>query len=1801
MAGNNNQAAAGDATAGQQTQTQNKNTVDTPIFVNPNLDTAKPAGDRPVETGGQSSDLNKFQQDSPEFKPPATVSEGNAVARAVASESQVNGRIRPSEITTADGSRITATVQTRGTEQVAYTNTGERLVRTADSPVFVPVRATNTPETASLGSTNRTANAPVDSNAARTVDTPIVRTGTSSVEIGSSARLAADAQPLVRPPVDATTAGKAPVSSVEVGTQPRPGVVTEAQNLAGVQRNVVASDTGAARSTAEASTTVRPGNLTDNSAIVRPTEAATVRTGLARPDSSSPDIAAPPSASSILNRSLQTSVPPVVGDRTAPVTVDNRTVRTTASNEGQTIVSGQRTADTPIVRSSTSSVEIGGVPRSNLTVDQAGTVRPPAGRTDASVVGGTDSAPPSASAIMNRLAQNADSKTSGQTLPADRQTAFVAPDSRVVQPVNPVRAVETPVRTVEGGVPKPGADNTTVRPVESRTTTTGADAGVLRPVESRTATTTTGTEAGVVRPVEPRTTTTGTDAGVVRPVENRAINANASTDGNATAASLANRFTPAQIAEVRQTLAAANLSEVAAHESRRGQQVAKDTGTQPVETTRVAPAVANLVAQGERTSPVTERGGMSGKDNPAGRDNPAAGKDGQPTVAIGTGLQPQSQFVSKQDGQGNRDGVGKDNSGKEQGRDGVPRDGGKADASVMLTAQQLAQNAKAMELAGRGGDNRGENRGEFRGEFRGENRGQQPKEGLPTKPGEGTAPKPGEVLPGAKPGDLTQLMGQKPGEQQQLRGPQIDEHTAGRLRDLAQALKQAEKPGGDGIKGGPLEGSLVLGKDGKPVPGGMDGKVESRGDLNAALLAAQKMGLMITADGKPMLPGDTRAGDSKAMPILDVKTLTSLDPKAIEALVKSQPEPAKSSLESGKSVSPELGTKAGTAPTEVRLDATRGASAAAMGFELSSQQGKSLTGDKVASGNADAQSRLEGKPEPARLEPVRNEAVAKNDAAAKSDAAAFRNEPTSKPTADKPVEAVKGETTIKPETTNKVETGRGELTSKPEVTPQKFDDIAASARGDRSQEANAKHHVSLAQPETSDDAWVTKKDSDTSKSNLADSDENRSWENKDRASRKEKDAEEDKLEEEQRANARAQMIAAMMAQKKQQEQAEKDRQLLIDEAKKKGEDKRRRYVVKEKDTLESIAKKQLRDVRLSALIYEINKHMLPVRMEKGKQVVDPRPGTSIWLPSESEIREFRSRLYAPTRPPVPGQPANRTAADKAGQSPEDELAARFGSGWDGQSGAASPAAGMLGAAVAKSQVRRANIEKILGPMAPKTPDSGRIRYIVRLSDTLEGVAAKHPALKDASLWPLLARLNELSDEADDDDKPLATLRRGMVLNLPTPQEISQFRQTQEESGVADAGQPSASSEREDAADESAVPAAMKESVSQVLSSSLSATQLQQAALAAAAALRAQMEAEEAEQDNDDDDEDFDDDDEEFSSPVVSEPPPPVVSQPRAFLKDSTETRRLEPVSGAAPSDPLLASVFDAAGGVAAAHAEQQNIQNELATVPLPVVSQPMPSLLQDSQLTRQPSSNSTISADSVGAVSNPASEAVTGDSEPVTSSSFEQDRNVPASPNMVQYSGANPAFVNSNPGVAASPPVVNREALPPQFVDQSLPPAQQQPTISAVPARPPMPAPDPQSLQAQTQAAGVPSAALPSAADILQAPPMVSGDRLLWEIRPGIRLVKSCLRWDPAIGVFRAQLEMLINGVWYPVIFYEVFPQGSVRHEYSPGGKRKSVRIDLPPATVQELADNDLASKWLAYCRQYLTLISAAGGGAASG
>jgi hypothetical protein len=95
----------------------------------------------------------------------------------------------------------------------------------------------------------------------------------------------------------------------------------------------------------------------------------------------------------------------------------------------------------------------------------------------------------------------------------------------------------------------------------------------------------------------------------------------------------------------------------------------------------------------------------------------------------------------------------------------------------------------------------------------------------------------------------------------------------------------------------------------------------------------------------------------------------------------------------------------------------------------------------------------------------------------------------------------------------------------------------------------------------------------------------------------------------------------------------------------------------------------------------------------------------------------------------------------------------------------------------------------------------------------------------------------------------------------------------------------------------------------------------------------------------------------------------------------------------------------------------------------------------------------------------------------------------------------------------------------------------------------------------------------------------------MWSLDPAVRLVKSAYKWDPAIGVFRSQLELLYNGVWYPVIFFEVFAEMAVRHEYIGGGRRKSIKIDLPPTAAQELADNDLVNNWQTYCSRFVSAL----------
>lgn len=206
-----------------------------------------------------------------------------------------------------------------------------------------------------------------------------------------------------------------------------------------------------------------------------------------------------------------------------------------------------------------------------------------------------------------------------------------------------------------------------------------------------------------------------------------------------------------------------------------------------------------------------------------------------------------------------------------------------------------------------------------------------------------------------------------------------------------------------------------------------------------------------------------------------------------------------------------------------------------------------------------------------------------------------------------------------------------------------------------------------------------------------------------------------------------------------------DQEAIRQRIQKQKDERRRRYVVKDKDTLVSIAAKQLRDRRLADLIFEINRHIIPSKVVRGRTVRVLKARTVIYLPTSAEIDGFRGRFGS----------ATTTEAEIAEELDEEaaEILAQVTEGTGKPDESARPSS--------EEQVPPAIID--------------RLRYTVRLGDTLKSVAMKHPALSDVTLWTLLAQVNGLSTEVDGKGQAITRLMRGNQLSIPTPDEIAQFR------------------------------------------------------------------------------------------------------------------------------------------------------------------------------------------------------------------------------------------------------------------------------------------------------------------------------------------------------------------------------------------------------------------------------------------
>jgi hypothetical protein len=254
--------------------------------------------------------------------------------------------------------------------------------------------------------------------------------------------------------------------------------------------------------------------------------------------------------------------------------------------------------------------------------------------------------------------------------------------------------------------------------------------------------------------------------------------------------------------------------------------------------------------------------------------------------------------------------------------------------------------------------------------------------------------------------------------------------------------------------------------------------------------------------------------------------------------------------------------------------------------------------------------------------------------------------------------------------------------------------------------------------------------------------------------------------------------------------------------------RRRRYTVQHGDNIRSIARVQLGDERYAQLIITINRgsagfYMLPDN-KNPHLLVDQ----VIWLPSDAEMEVHKKHFFA--RGPGTGEqsfaPPISVASPRAITVPEGEMEeanlqeVEFMQGNNTEACDVTPAAlsyeqkdqhevatflHRLRSAGSRQAITLQELDECCGDTTmmvetavtgASTPAGDRRVYRVRLGDTLRSIALRDPVLQDQSMWPLLARINGISEVRDaTTGHPTATLSRGKTIYLPSEEEVKQHR------------------------------------------------------------------------------------------------------------------------------------------------------------------------------------------------------------------------------------------------------------------------------------------------------------------------------------------------------------------------------------------------------------------------------------------
>jgi LysM domain len=285
--------------------------------------------------------------------------------------------------------------------------------------------------------------------------------------------------------------------------------------------------------------------------------------------------------------------------------------------------------------------------------------------------------------------------------------------------------------------------------------------------------------------------------------------------------------------------------------------------------------------------------------------------------------------------------------------------------------------------------------------------------------------------------------------------------------------------------------------------------------------------------------------------------------------------------------------------------------------------------------------------------------------------------------------------------------------------------------------------------------------------------------------------------------------------KKREDQDRLEREAIKLRIQKREEERRKRYLVKEKDTLESIAVKQLRDVRLAALIFDINKHLIPVKVVRGKPTRELKPRMIIFLPTNAEIDKYRglpappvgseliamdtiagvaalaagttfgaegsdegSEVVSPLTPDQRENVENLLGELPNAPKPDEVSSSKFDEALQQAKLVDAVFSAHLNDEAPKPEIKIPTISPVMSASeapAGKVEMAGSEFHTVRLGDTLKSLAMRHPKLSDVSLWALLAEVNSLPTTVDSKGAPEVKLVRGSRIRIPSADEIVQFR------------------------------------------------------------------------------------------------------------------------------------------------------------------------------------------------------------------------------------------------------------------------------------------------------------------------------------------------------------------------------------------------------------------------------------------